>query len=118
MTLAAAKVVVAEQMKIQCSLSSQLALQFREEIQQIQNEFTEKIYWKVSQPKVYLHPIDARMSLRQRLFLCLTSLSLLSFMLCMPYSGGRSGRSFFNSASNSACSNEYNQAVLFVWIQM
>ncbi|CAF3324996.1 unnamed protein product [Rotaria sp. Silwood1] len=58
MTLAAAKVVVAEQMKIQGTSSSQLSLMFKQEIEQIQKEFADKIYWKISQPKVYLHRID------------------------------------------------------------
>ena len=58
MTLAASKVVVAEQMKIQGTSSSQLALMFKQEIDQIQKDFTDKIYWKISQPKVYLHQID------------------------------------------------------------
>lgn len=60
MTLAAAKVVVAEQMKIQGSSSSQLSLEFKDELERIRNEFTDKFYWKVSQPKVYLHQIDTR----------------------------------------------------------
>ncbi|CAF0729259.1 unnamed protein product [Adineta ricciae] len=58
MTLAAAKVVVAEQMKIQGTSSSQLSLLFKKEIEQMQNEFNDKIYWKISQPKVYLHQIE------------------------------------------------------------
>jgi hypothetical protein len=58
MTLAAAKVVVAEQMKIQGTSSSQLSLMFKQEIEQIQKEFIDKIYWKISQPKVYLHQIE------------------------------------------------------------
>lgn len=58
MTLAAAKVVVAEQMKIQGTSSSQLSLMFKKEIEQIQKEFTDKIYWKISQPKVYLHQVE------------------------------------------------------------
>ncbi|UJR33382.1 hypothetical protein I4U23_020830 [Adineta vaga] len=58
MTLAAAKVVVAEQMKIQGTSSGQLASFFKKEIEQIQKEFIDKIYWKISQPKVYLHQIE------------------------------------------------------------
>jgi hypothetical protein len=60
MTLAASKVVVAEQMKIQGSSSNQLSLMFKFEIEQIQKEFLDKIYWKISQPKVYLHQIENR----------------------------------------------------------
>jgi hypothetical protein len=58
MTLAAAKVVVAEQMKIQGTLSKELSIMFKHEIEKIQKEFTDKIYWKISQPKIYLHPIE------------------------------------------------------------
>jgi hypothetical protein len=58
MTLAVAKVVVAEQMKIQSTSSSALSLMFKQEIEQIQKEFLDKIYWKISQPKVYLHQIE------------------------------------------------------------
>ncbi|CAF0795611.1 unnamed protein product [Rotaria sordida] len=58
MTLSAAKVVVAEQMKIQGTSSSQLSFMFKQEIEQIQKEFSDKIYWKISQPKVYLHQVD------------------------------------------------------------
>jgi hypothetical protein len=58
MTLAASKVVVAEQMKIQGTLSKELSVMFQHEIEQIQKEFNDKIYWKISQPKVYLHQID------------------------------------------------------------
>ena len=57
MTLAAAKVVVAEQMKIQGNSSNQLSLMFKHEIEQIQKELMDKVYWKISQPKVYLHQI-------------------------------------------------------------
>jgi len=58
MTLAAAKVVVAEEMKIQGTSSNQLSATFKLEIEQIQKEFIDKIYWKISQPKVYLHQIE------------------------------------------------------------
>ncbi|CAF1624739.1 unnamed protein product [Rotaria magnacalcarata] len=58
MTLAVAQVVVAEQMKIQSASSSQLSQMFKQEIEQIQRQFTDKIYWKISQPKVYLHQLD------------------------------------------------------------
>jgi hypothetical protein len=58
MTLAAAKVVVAEQMKIQGTSSNELSHMFKLEIEQIQKEFADKIYWKISQPKVYLHQIE------------------------------------------------------------
>ncbi|CAF2853759.1 unnamed protein product [Rotaria sp. Silwood2] len=58
MTLPAAKVVVAEEMKIQGTSSSQLSLMFKQEIEHIQKEFIDKIYWNISQPKVYLHQID------------------------------------------------------------
>ncbi len=58
MTLAAAKVVVAEQMKIQGTLSKELSVMFKVEIENIQKEFTDKIYWKISQPKIYLHQIE------------------------------------------------------------
>jgi hypothetical protein len=58
MTLAAAKVVVAEEMKIQGTSSNELSHMFKLEIEQIQKEFTDKIYWKISQPKVYLHQIE------------------------------------------------------------
>jgi len=58
MTLAAAKVVVAEQMKIQGTLSKELSIMFKREIEKIQKEFTDKIYWKISQPKIYLHQIE------------------------------------------------------------
>lgn len=60
MTLAAAKVVVAEQMKIQGRSSSELSLLFKQEIEQIEKEFPDKIYWKVTQPKVYLHQLEHR----------------------------------------------------------
>lgn len=60
MTLAAAKVVVAEQMKIQGSSSNQLSVQFQQEIELIEKEFSEKSYWHLSQPKVYLHQIESR----------------------------------------------------------
>ena len=58
MTLAAAKVVVAEQMKIQGKSSNQLSIMFKEEIENIQKNFADKIYWKISQPKIYLHQMD------------------------------------------------------------
>lgn len=58
MTLAAAKVVVAEQMKIQGTSSKELSVLFQQEIEQIQKEFTNKVYWKIAQPKVYLHQLE------------------------------------------------------------
>lgn len=58
MTLAAAKVVVAEQMKIQSTSSKELSQLFQKEINDIQKDFNDKIYWKISQPKIYLHQID------------------------------------------------------------
>ena len=60
MTLAASKVVVAEQMKIQGRSSTELSLLFKQEIEQIEKEFLDKIYWKVTQPKVYLHQLEHR----------------------------------------------------------
>ena len=60
MTLAAAKVVVAEQMKIQGRSSNELSLRFQQEIEQIQKEFSDKTYWKLTQPKVYLHQLEHR----------------------------------------------------------
>ncbi|CAF3920184.1 unnamed protein product [Adineta steineri] len=59
MTLAASKVVVAEQMKLQGTSSNQLTLLFKAEIEQIQKDFIDKMYWKISQPKVYLHQIES-----------------------------------------------------------
>lgn len=59
MTLAAAKVVVAEQMKIQGTSSSQLTFMFKKEIEQIREDFFDKSYWKISQPKVYLHQAES-----------------------------------------------------------
>lgn len=58
MTLSAAKVVVAEQMKLQSSNTSRLSVSFRKEIEQIQNEFPDKSYWKVMQPKIYLNRMN------------------------------------------------------------
>ena len=83
MTLAAAKVVVAEQMKIQGTSSSQLSLMFKQEIEQIQKEFNDKIYWKISQPKVYLHQIENCMFL---VFRNIKSYHFFSsFMFCLSY---------------------------------
>ena len=58
MTLAAAKVVVAEQMKIQGTTSTQLSTLFKKELEQIQHEFADKHYWKEIQPKVYLNRMN------------------------------------------------------------
>jgi hypothetical protein len=58
MTLAAAKVVVSEQMKLQGANSGQLSLMFQQEIEQIKKEFNDQPYWKISQPKVYLNPMN------------------------------------------------------------
>ena len=59
MTLAAAKVVVAEQMKLQSASSTQLSVMFEDEIRRIQNDVVDRVYWKASQPKVYLHQSHA-----------------------------------------------------------
>jgi hypothetical protein len=55
MTLAVAQVVVAEQMKIQSTSSSQLSIMFQDEIERIQRELPDETYWQHSSPKVYLH---------------------------------------------------------------
>lgn len=62
MTLAAAKVVVAEQMKLQSPAASQLSTLFRKELEEIQREFPSRTYWKVIQPKVYLNRMNHRES--------------------------------------------------------
>jgi hypothetical protein len=83
MTLAAAKVVVAEQMKIQGTSSSQLTLMFKEEIKQIQKDFIDKIYWKISQPKVYLHQIDNCKFKRKEIFYLIFNLFSVKYhVLC------------------------------------
>jgi len=58
MTLAASKVVVAEQMKLQSSATSHLSTLFRQEMKQIQNDFVDRTYWKVVQPKIYLNRMN------------------------------------------------------------
>lgn len=91
MTLAAAKVVVAEQMKIQGKSSTELSLLFKQEIEQIQNQFSDKTYWKHTQPKVYLHSLEHRTYRKKKISsLSLTfdisaSLLLYSFMFCLSY---------------------------------
>ena len=64
MTLAAAKVVVAEEMKVQGSSSSRLSMLFMKEIQQIQHIFGDKTYWKNQEVKVYLHRMKNGESVR------------------------------------------------------
>ncbi len=83
MTLAAAKVVVAEQMKIQGSSSNQLSLMFKFEIEQIQKEFLDKIYWKISQPKVYLHQIENRKFFKNQTKHCYRIFPFQSLMFCL-----------------------------------
>lgn len=55
MTLAAATVVVAEQMKLQITASSQLSVSFSEELKEIVKVFNDNYYWISLNPKVFLH---------------------------------------------------------------
>ena len=121
MTLAAAKVVVAEQMKLQGRSSTELSLQFKQEIEQIEREFSDQTYWKVTQPKVYLHQLEHRTFGKISSSLSWNirfSSFFYSRLLCLSYQCRKYRNSFSYFASNSIEHDEYDKTMLSMWISL